>query len=167
MEFYSSACEYVCEKALVDIFFDTRPFMARSKFIFLLSLPNDILERVFEHLVSLHQCPKSLFCFLLTTKQLCKPRYTMYKMCVRPFLMSYRLSLMKALTIIGNAERQAMESLDTCRDDALQHLDIVSNNNIEELEQILQRVKAFRHLRSCLADKSKQLAGYLDWVDAF
>jgi hypothetical protein len=52
-------------------------------------LPNDILERVMELLVLLHARPKALICFLLTTKQLCKPRFKMYKTVVKPFLIVY------------------------------------------------------------------------------
>lgn len=42
-----------------------------------------------ELLVRLHARPKALICFLLTTKQLCKPRFKMYKTVVKPFLIVY------------------------------------------------------------------------------
>ena len=55
----------------------------------ILSLQNDILVLIMEHLVHLHAQPEPLLRFLVTTKQLCKSRYKLYKTLVRPFLSSY------------------------------------------------------------------------------
>ena len=61
----------------------------------ILSLPNDILVLIMEQLVHLHAPPEPLLRFLVTTKQLCKSRYKLYKTIVRPFLWQYELSLMR------------------------------------------------------------------------
>ena len=46
-------------------------------------------------LVQLHASPKALRCLLLTAKQLCRPRYKLYKTLVRPFVSEYHRSLLK------------------------------------------------------------------------
>ena len=77
-----------------------------GKRISVLSLPDDILVLVMKRLVSLHACPKSLLRFLLATKQLCKPRFKMFKTVVRPFMNDYLFTVLRARDrLLGKAER--------------------------------------------------------------
>ena len=50
-----------------------------------------------DELIRLHASPKPLLRFLLTTKQLCKPRFKLYKTVVKPFLQEYNLALHRTL----------------------------------------------------------------------
>ena len=55
----------------------------------ILSLPDDILVLVMKQLIYRHACPKPLLRFLIATKQLCTPRFEMFKTVVEPFLLTY------------------------------------------------------------------------------
>ena len=65
--------------------------MARQKTVelFLLDLPNEILELIFDHLIHLHASPKPLVCFLLSTKELCAMQNIHYEILSKPFLFKY------------------------------------------------------------------------------
>ena len=74
----------------------------------ILSLPNDILVLIMEHLVHLHAPPEPLLRFLVTTKQLCKSRCKLYKTLVRPFLWQYEVGLMR---VDRNLEKKTRKKL--------------------------------------------------------
>ena len=65
--------------------------MARQKTVelFLLDLPNEILELIFDHLIHLHASPKPLVRFLLSTKELCAMQNIHYEILSKPFLFKY------------------------------------------------------------------------------
>ena len=77
----------------------------------LLALPYDILKLIMDRIapdLSLHASPKPLLRFLLTTKQLCKPRFKMYKAVVNPFLQDYHARLCRD---VGRMKKRVMRKV--------------------------------------------------------
>jgi hypothetical protein len=67
----------------------------------LFSLPSEIFQLIMENLVRLHATAKPLGCFLLTTKQLCRPRYKLYRIVVKTFVKDYISSLTCVIDKLG------------------------------------------------------------------
>ena len=87
-----------------------------------LSLPDDILMLVMKQLASLHACPKSLLRFLLATKQLCKPRFKMFKTVVRPFMNNYLIEVWRSEDRVMRKVKRYLKKLDAHLDDNLLRL---------------------------------------------
>ena len=112
-----------------------------GKRISVLSLPDDILVLVMKRLVSLHACPKSLLRFLLATKQLCKPRFKMFKTVVRPFMNKYLIKVLRARDrLIGKVERD-LKKLEAHWDDNLLRLTKMLASKCQQLAKHAKLVK--------------------------
>ena len=110
------------------------PKRTTGKRISVLSLPDDILVLVMKRLVSLHACPKSLLRFLLATKQLCKPRFKMFKTVVRPFMNDYLITLLRAWDRLMGKAKRYLKKLDA-------HSDRLTGMLIGKCQQLAKHVK--------------------------